>query len=235
MAISSNTTGYRPGVCTSTSRPSSPYTGQAIYETNTNLMAIWNGSVWVYQGSLIFTNEAARDAVLTAPTEGMTAFLTVPTVPAATGATTILPTGIITAYNGTTWTCLTPISAYTAASGTTTSTGFTATLSGTPGTNPSVTLTTGTTASITIYSYYSNTASNGECAVSVAVSGATTIAATAGNGLYQIGVANHQLINSASYIISGLTAGTNTFTLNYLANGGTTTVQFRRLVVSGCL
>ena len=47
MAISSNTTGLRPGVCTSTSRPSSPYEGQSIYQTDTDTVLFWNGSAWV--------------------------------------------------------------------------------------------------------------------------------------------------------------------------------------------
>jgi hypothetical protein len=34
------------GVCTSTTRPASPYEGQAIYETDTNQIMIWNGSGW---------------------------------------------------------------------------------------------------------------------------------------------------------------------------------------------
>jgi hypothetical protein len=36
----------KPGVCTSSSRPSSPYDGQMIYETDTNLVRIWNGTAW---------------------------------------------------------------------------------------------------------------------------------------------------------------------------------------------
>lgn len=47
MAISNNSTGLRPGVCTSTTRPTSPYTGQTIFETDTNRMYVWNGSAWV--------------------------------------------------------------------------------------------------------------------------------------------------------------------------------------------
>lgn len=38
----------RPGVCTSTTRPSVPYTGQLIYETDTGRVASWNGSAWLY-------------------------------------------------------------------------------------------------------------------------------------------------------------------------------------------
>ena len=41
----------KPGVCTSTTRPSVPYTGQLIYETDTAKVASWNGSAWVYTHS----------------------------------------------------------------------------------------------------------------------------------------------------------------------------------------
>ena len=38
----------RPGVCTSTTRPASPYEGQVIYETDTDRTLVWNGSGWVF-------------------------------------------------------------------------------------------------------------------------------------------------------------------------------------------
>lgn len=38
----------KPGVCTSTTRPASPYEGQVIYETDTDKTLVWNGSTWVY-------------------------------------------------------------------------------------------------------------------------------------------------------------------------------------------
>ncbi len=37
----------RPGVCTSSTRPASPYDGQVIYETDTDKTLVWNGSGWV--------------------------------------------------------------------------------------------------------------------------------------------------------------------------------------------
>ena len=37
----------RPGVCTSTTRPASPFTGQIIFETDTNRLAVYNGSSWI--------------------------------------------------------------------------------------------------------------------------------------------------------------------------------------------
>lgn len=39
----------RPGVCTSSTRPASPYNGQLIYETDTRKVYIYNGTSWVEQ------------------------------------------------------------------------------------------------------------------------------------------------------------------------------------------
>lgn len=47
MAISNLTTGIRTGVCTSTTRPTAPYNGQVIYETDTKQTLVYNGSGWV--------------------------------------------------------------------------------------------------------------------------------------------------------------------------------------------
>jgi len=47
MAISSNgVAGLKTGVCTSTTRPSGPYEGQMIYETDTDKVLVWDGSTW---------------------------------------------------------------------------------------------------------------------------------------------------------------------------------------------
>lgn len=37
----------KPGVCTSTTRPASPYEGQMIYETDTDVIRTYNGSLWI--------------------------------------------------------------------------------------------------------------------------------------------------------------------------------------------
>jgi len=52
MAISNNSTGLRPGVCTSSTRPTAPYEGQMIYETDTDKTLFWNGSAWVNVNSV---------------------------------------------------------------------------------------------------------------------------------------------------------------------------------------
>lgn len=46
MAISATTQGLKPGVVTSSNRPANPYDGMMIYETDTNLVRIWNGTAW---------------------------------------------------------------------------------------------------------------------------------------------------------------------------------------------
>ena len=47
MTVSNLSTGMRPGVCLSTSRPTVPYEGQMIYETDTDLVYLWNGTAWI--------------------------------------------------------------------------------------------------------------------------------------------------------------------------------------------
>lgn len=47
MAISNVSSGLRPGICTSTTRPQSPYNGFVIYETDTKQTLVWQGSAWV--------------------------------------------------------------------------------------------------------------------------------------------------------------------------------------------
>jgi hypothetical protein len=42
----------QPGVCTSTTRPASPFEGQYIYETDTDQTLVWNGSAWLTTSSV---------------------------------------------------------------------------------------------------------------------------------------------------------------------------------------
>ena len=236
-------------VCASTTRPSSPFEGQEIYETDTQKTLVYNGTSWFEVGDLdntgglsdaglaqtvrVFANEAARDAAITAPSEGMHAYLTAPTVPAATGGSTMLPTGILTVYNGSSWVCVTPVGAYTSNAGNTTSTSYTATLSGTPGTNPSVTLTTGTTALLNFNMEITTSSAVAGAIASVAVSGATTLAAS--DDWWVLNGNTGSIVSARAIILTGLTAGTNTFTIQYRNAGGgqTTYVAKRTIIVSG--
>jgi hypothetical protein len=188
----------------------------------------------MFFGQATFTNEAARDAAIPAAgialQEGMRAYLTAPTVPAATGDSTGVPSGVTTVYNGSVWVCTTPVGSRTDAFGTTTSGSYTPTLSGSPGTNPSVTLVTGTSAIVTASNTSSISNAANFAAMSFAVSGATTIAATDDYTLSTQLTAGSTL--SRSLVLTGLTAGTNTFTLQYRTNA---TGEFgrRNLIVSG--
>ena len=46
MGISQGVDSVRTGVCTSTTRPASPYVGQMIFETDTNYIKIYTASGW---------------------------------------------------------------------------------------------------------------------------------------------------------------------------------------------
>lgn len=48
MPISNLSNGLRTGVCTSTNRPTTPYEGQVIYETDTDKVLVYNGTAWLY-------------------------------------------------------------------------------------------------------------------------------------------------------------------------------------------
>lgn len=51
----------RAGVCTSSTRPASPYTGQIIYETDTSVLRVWSGSAWLtYTPQIPHTQVASR-------------------------------------------------------------------------------------------------------------------------------------------------------------------------------
>lgn len=63
MTISNQAAGMRAGVCLSTNRPVSPYKGQMIYETDTDMMAVWNGSAWRYIAATTPTNGTVLQVV----------------------------------------------------------------------------------------------------------------------------------------------------------------------------
>lgn len=57
MTISNQASGIRPGVCSSTTRPTAPFTGQIIYETDTGYLRVWDGSNWDYLSQSQNTNQ----------------------------------------------------------------------------------------------------------------------------------------------------------------------------------
>ena len=183
----------------------------------------------ILAGGPIFATEALRDAGITSPFEGQRAYITGSSVAAATGANTAVPTGINTVYNGTSWVCTTEVGAYTDTTGTTTSTTATSTLTS-GGTNPSVTLTTGTTALVTFSMGASITPAPAAVTAGISVNGAVP-----GNNISQYSVitAGYFGTLAASLIITGLTAGTNTFSLVYYVSAGTGSFYNRRIWAKG--
>ena len=75
MGISNQNQGLRSGVCLSTNRPTTPYAGMVIYETDTNLSYTWNGSSWqqvsggttVGNSGLVYITEATATSGTTLP------------------------------------------------------------------------------------------------------------------------------------------------------------------------
>jgi hypothetical protein len=53
----------KPGVVTSSTRPSSPFVGQLVYETDTTRLAAYNGSAWVTQNGLQLVATATASTV----------------------------------------------------------------------------------------------------------------------------------------------------------------------------
>lgn len=95
---------------------------------------------------------------------------------------------------------------------------------------PAVTVTTGTHAIVMISFQGSNNTGSDGCLMSFAISGATTLAAADNNSACVISTST----NSGSTIItlSGLTAGSNTFTAKYKAlTGGTASFMRRNITV----
>jgi hypothetical protein len=155
----------------------------------------------------------------------MSVYLTAPTVPAATGATnTAVPTGIQTIYNGTVWVCVTQVGG--ASSGTSQAlTAAYADLS-TSATLTSATLVTGTTANV---SYSGRVAGNGNFIV-LSVKTGTVAAADAFGAFNQSATF---VTVGRSFVMTGLTAGTNTFTLQGKSNVPGSSIDQMTIMVSG--
>jgi len=113
---------------------------------------------------------------------------------------------------------------------TTTSTTYTGTLSGGAGSaGPSVTQSC-TRALISFSCRQSTSVATTNVWTSVAVSGASTIAAS-DNYATSMDILNAQVFHGLSYIEKGMTQGSNTFQMQYRVSGGTGTFATRRLNV----
>ena len=212
--------------------------GFTTFTAGSVLTAAQVNTYLMQQAVMVFTNEAARDAAITSPSEGMIAYLTAPTVPAATSAGyTAVPTGAKTIYNGSVWVCVTEVGAgrMGPTGYNTTSATYVTTLTS-DATAISVTLVTGTSAMVNFgVSAYGSGSGAGTPWASISVSGATTLAASDDRGIVfdQAATTAQQGSFSTAYVLTGLTAGTNTFSLNYRVGSSTGTFTRRHLVVKG--
>ena len=162
----------KPGVCTSSTRPASPFDGQVIYETDTNLVKAYNGSAWETVNPISAVDSAQ---VLTSQATSSTSYVDLATA------------------------------------------------------GPAVTLTTGTTAIVSVGAAASPSVQGPSAAMSFAVSGATTIAASNDYAIF----GGNPYVESGSMItkLTTLTPGSNTFTAKYKATSGTATFFNRSITV----
>jgi hypothetical protein len=161
---------------------------------------------YLMQGVWVFASAAARDAAVTSPQEGNVCYLK--------------DTDAVMTYSGSAWVAVGGTASFNTARGvvataeSTTSTSFVGLT-----TALAVTVTTGTKALVSLGARMGNgTATNTGAFMGVAVSGATTLAASDQNsaGYYYFGsTVNYQPMPYATFLITGLTAGSNVFTTQY--------------------
>jgi hypothetical protein len=113
------------------------------------------------------------------------------------------------------------------AAGTSNSTSYTATLGGTPGTNPNVTVSMTGSSALVMITAQANVNGNNLAYVALTVSGASTVAPSDQVAL----VGNSAGASTAVRYVTGLTPGSNTFSLAYRVSGGNGTFAVRNIVV----
>lgn len=187
----------------------SPQEGNFAYLKDTNVTTYYTGSAWANldttgmtnpmttTGDIIYSSSGSTPARLGIGSTGqvLTVAGGVPSWATAGGGTPANDRAVATSTENTTSTSYTGLSTAVA-----------------------VTLTTGTKALVCLScNGYSNNPS-GYAYTSVAVSGATTVAASDTYGIRTQGTPDHQW--GTAFILTGLTAGSNTFTMQHRSNNG---------------
>lgn len=137
-------------------------------------------------------------------------------------------TNMVLVYDGTYWISMLPKSAGVLTEESTTSTSFTDLSTA----GPAVTITTGTTAVVSLSAEFQHSSVGTAMRMGVAVSGATTLAASNDNCLLLVNtVSNYEIQYTRVLQLTGLTAGSNTFTAKYNVGGGTGSFFKRNITV----
>lgn len=166
--------------------------------SGTTITASWANASVRDQVVTPFTTEVARASAISAPVEGMLAPITA--------------SDYISYYNGAAWICITPQSASVTTNESRANSAFGALT--TPG--PAVTLYTGTTALVTVSCAIVPAGTTDIGIMGYAISGATTLASADATGAQaSAGVASQRVGASCTAKVTGLTAGSNTFTAQY--------------------
>jgi hypothetical protein len=179
--------------------------GEVLTAANTN-------EYLMQQTMFTFANAAARAAQVTAPSEGMHCYL--------------LDTNELQIYNGSNWVAVLPKSDAQA----NINQGF----SGSYTTRTaSVSITTGTSAYVTLMSPSMTIGGGSTVLLSFVVSGATSIAATDANAI----TSNTSSINGSSrlLVVTGLTPGVNVFTLASRASDNGAVINTPSITVQGVI
>jgi hypothetical protein len=201
----------------SATAPVSPTSGLVWYDTSTGATYIYYNSTWVELGagtmSPLPVSSPTRPA---SPWTGQTIYET--------------DAGLMYIYNSSAWVCITPQSSSDTTSRTSTTTSYT-TLTGAP----AVTAYTGTKALITVTAELASSVA-GYARAGVVVSGASTIAAAttkSATAYFNASTLGNNITVSYTYMETGLTAGSNTFTMQVISPGSTLTILNKSLTVVG--
>jgi hypothetical protein len=201
-----------------------PVEGQFAYLKDTNVTTYYTGSAWANLDTTGMTNPMTTTADMIYSSSGST--------PARLGIGTAGQ--VLTVNGGATapeWAA--PAGGITSANAvvntfqTTTSVTYTDLTT----VGPAVTLTTGTKALVILTTWLNNQGTSNEAAVSYAVSGATTTAASDDRRIYIINTGNRTVIQVSAVYQATVTAGSNTFTMKYRVNGSTGEFERRGITV----
>lgn len=177
---------------------------------------------YLMQGVLVFASAAARDAAITSPQEGQACYLK--------------DTDAVMTYSGSAWVAVGATVSfntarnYVATSETTSSTTFTGLT-----TAGAVTVTTGTKALVSVSAVFDNAAgANVVAYMGFAISGATTVASAdeyAVGAKFWAAPGNFKNKQGATFLVTGLTAGSNTFTTQFKKGAGDVPAFAERTIV----